>query len=184
MTPRRLSLLLIAALGSFVAHELGYASEALVAGPDQGVGHDYLSTVASFLIPAGLGALGWVIVRGERFFVGSFRWHTVGFVAGLQAAIFLSQEFIEAAVAGDPLAAVVRPGVLVGLLLQPIVAWFLLQSATAGRHLVELIESAGAIGWQRSLGPPLAIATEVAAGFAAKECPPPRRRGPPAAVSV
>jgi hypothetical protein len=116
--------------------------------------------------------------------VGSFRWHTVGFVAGLQAAIFLSQEFIEAAVAGDPLAAVVRPGVLIALLLQPIVAWFLLQSATAGRHLVELIEKAGVVGWQRSLGPPLAIATETAAAFAAKECPPPWRRGPPAAVSV
>ena len=184
MTPRRLSLLLIAALGSFLAHELGYASEALVAGPDPGVGHDYLGTAASFLIPAGLGALGWVIVRGERFFVGSFRWHTVGLVAGLQAAIFISQEFTEAAVAGDPLAAIVRPGFLIGLLLQPIVAWFLLQSATAGRHLIELIENTRAVGWHRSLGPPRATTTEIAAGFAAKECPPPWRRGPPAAVSI
>ena len=76
MTSRHLSLGLIAALGSYVAHEFGYGVAGLLAPPSGALTHDYLGSVATFAVPAGVAVLAWLIVRSEAVPVGSFRWST------------------------------------------------------------------------------------------------------------
>ena len=183
MTPRRLSLGLIVALGSFVAHEFGYALAGFLAWPGDDLVHDYLGSVTAFAVPAAIAGLAWLVVRSEAIPVGSFRWSTVALVSGAQMTLFSAQELVEATIAGEPLAALVQPAVAIGLLLQPFTAWFLLSAAVAGRHLVELIESSAGVRWQRSVGPVVSLPVLGAAGIVSRDSSPPSLRGPPVALA-
>lgn len=184
MTPRRVSFLLIAALGAFLAHQLGYSIADTISSSTGGVDHDYLGIAASFVVTGGVAALAWLVLRRERLPIGSFSRPAFALLTGLQVTLFMLQEVAESGISGDPMAAFSRPAVLLGLCLQPIVAWLLLRSAAAGQHLVELIESAGSVRWRRSLGPVLLPTPLLASGSGTTECPPPRLRGPPRRTSV
>jgi len=184
MTPRRVSFLFIGALGAFLAHQFGYAIADVISSSTGGVDHDYLGIAASFVVSGGVAALAWVVLRRERLPIGSFSRPALALLTGLQVTLFTLQEVVESGVAGDPMGAFSRPAVLLGFCLQPIVAWLLLRSAAAGQHLVEFIESAGAIRWQRSVGPVPSPAPMPVAGFGQTECPPPRLRGPPRQMPI
>ena len=179
MASRRISFLLVAALGALLVHELAYATVETVSRTASGVDHDDLGMLASFVVTGGIAALIWAALRAERLPIGSFSWPALATLTALQTILFTGQEVTEAGMMGDPAAAFSRPAVLLGFLLQPIVAFLLLRTAAAGRRLVAFIEGAGAVRRERSAGPAQLLAPVRTAGFGETECPPPRLRGPP-----
>ena len=116
----------LAWLGAFLGHQLGYgvaaAAEWSVLGPD----HRYLAGFASLVPPVLIGAVALTAVAmvRQRIDLGAAG---VATLAIAQLAAFLSVELLEFAAAGEPAALLVSPAVWLGAAAQPLVAWMLVR---------------------------------------------------------
>jgi hypothetical protein len=116
----------LAWLGAFLGHQLGYgvasAAEWSVLAPD----HRYLAGFASLVPPLLIGAiaLSAVAMVRQRIDLGAAG---VATLALAQVAAFMSVEAVEFALAGELASLHVTPAVWLGAVLQPLVAWMLVR---------------------------------------------------------
>lgn len=125
----RFGLAALAAAGALGAHQLGY-----LVGDGGSVSHGYLGVVGPLvLLAASIAA--WVAgVRILRHDPG--RAPAFSTLAGVQIAVFLAMEVGERLSTGS-LASLLSSPVLLGLFLQPVVAFVALRLLDVGRELVE-----------------------------------------------
>jgi hypothetical protein len=139
MASRRTTLVLLAALGAFVAHQAAYgiagALGSGVAAPD----HGYLSVAAQLVVPAGLVAIAALIVRASRSRL-DLTGLSIGVLAAWQLAVFIGQEAIEAFLLGGS-ALHANPAVWIGVALHPVVAALLLIAARVGASVLRRLET-------------------------------------------
>lgn len=124
----------LVASGTLSAHEIGY-----FVGGSGSVSHAYFGIVGPLVVLMGCVAAWLAAVRILRHDAG--RLPSIGVLAGLQTVIFLGMEVAER-FASDSLASLVSTPVLIGLLLQPLVAALAKQLLAVGRRLVEVFRPA------------------------------------------
>lgn len=166
--------LVLAGAGALIAHELGYGTAGLLPVSMTDPGHGHLPTLMDLLIPLAMffGAL--VVLRSVRGQVGEVDARRL---VSIQVALFTALELGEHAAAGNALAAFTNPGVILGLVAQPIIAALIAgalgRAATVLReHRGELLLTRPALGTIAPI-PPTAGLAETAKYLL------PRRRGPP-----
>jgi hypothetical protein len=122
----------LAAAGTMTAHELGYLTDA---GADDGA-HTYFGLLGPIVVLT-LCLAGWVaaarIVRCDAGRAPSF-----ALLAGLQVGAYLAMEVAEHITSGVVPGPVSIPVVL-GLALQPVVAWAALQILDAGHRVIRAL---------------------------------------------
>jgi hypothetical protein len=165
-------------------HWLGYLLAGSAHGGSHTLHHDYLPAVALVVLPASVAAL--LLAAVGQGALGRERpagVPSVAALAGAQWTLFVAQELVEHALAGDALAVVASPALWVGLAAQVAVATaarLLLGAASwAGARTVALLRCAPrrlppAGRWViAAVRPPLAGAVLAPASSRG----PPRRRG-------
>lgn len=122
----------LAAAGTMAGHELGYLAES----GDGGVSHAYLGALGPVLVLA-LCAAAWTsAVRVLRRDTG--RAPSLLLLGGLQVGLFAAMEIGERVTTGTTDSLLSVP-VLLGLALQPCVAWAALGLLATGRRIIEAL---------------------------------------------
>lgn len=119
----------LVASGTLAAHEIGY-----FIGGSGSVSHAYFGIVGPLVVLMGCVAAWLAAVRILRHDSG--RLPSVASLAGMQVLVFVGMEVAER-VASDSLASLLSAPVVIGLVLQPLVALVAKQLLTAGRRFVE-----------------------------------------------
>lgn len=139
MASRRTSLVLLAALGAFLAHQAAYGITAVIASGAGAPDHGYLSVAAQLVVPAGLVAIAATAVRASRSRL-DLAGLPIGVLALWQLAVFIGQETIESLLLGGS-ALHTNPAIWVGVALQPVVAALLLVTACVGASVLRRLET-------------------------------------------
>ena len=140
MASRRISLIVVAALGVFVAHQAAYGlSEFLTPGvgtPD----HGYLAIAVQLVVPAGVCALILLVLRAARksLDLGGL---TILTLTVAQIGLFLTQETIEAALSGGTSGLITNPAVWIGIAIQPLIAAAILGAVRLGASAVRRLHA-------------------------------------------
>jgi len=122
----------LAAAGTMAAHELGYLADR---DPADGA-HAYFGMLGPVVLLA-LCVAGWFsAVRIVRRDAG--RAPSLMLLAGLQLGGYLTMEIGERLFT-DSAPALISPPVLIGLMLQPAIAWLALRLLSAGRRIIEAL---------------------------------------------
>lgn len=160
---------LIAALGALLAHEVAYGVVDLATGPD----HGHIPALAAIVIPVGFVVIARLALRPFAAHLASTPHR-----AALQLALFLALEFVEHPGGLAELAS--NPAVLLGLALQPVVAWPIGASV---RHAREIVRRT--IGGERRAEPAAALVPEAPSApvLTVGASLLPFRRGPPRSVT-
>ncbi|NND85179.1 MAG: hypothetical protein HKN46_08540 [Acidimicrobiia bacterium] len=159
---------LIAALGALLAHEVAYGVVGLTAGPS----HEHLPALLATVLPIGA-----VLIARMALRPFAARLASTSTRAALQVALFLLLEGAEHGGALTDLAG--NPAVLLGLALQPAVAWFIGASVRHAREMATRV-----VGSDPGGELPSAITTAIRLDrlIPAPHGLLPRRRGPPSPV--
>ena len=181
MASRRISLIVVAALGVFGAHQMAYGLSAFLTPGVATPNHGYLAIAVQFVVPAGISAIILLALRAARksLDLGGL---TVLSLTVIQIGLFLTQESIESVLSGGASGLVTNPAVWIGIAIQPLVAAAILGAVRLGASVV------------RKLSPPI---SRPPTRRASSIFPPaeladifitvcnrlgPRRRGPPVLV--
>ena len=122
----------LAAAGTMAGHELGYLAES----GDGGVSHAYFGTLGPVVVVA-LCAAAWTGAVGVlRRDTG--RTPSLALLAGLQIGVFAAMEIGERITTGTTGSLSSTP-VLLGLALQPCVAWVALRLLATSRRIIEAL---------------------------------------------
>lgn len=122
----------LAAAGTMTAHKLGYLTDA---GADDGA-HTYFGVIGPIVVLA-LCLAGWfAALRIVRRDVG--RAPSFALLAGLQVGAYVVMEVAEQVTSGAAPGPISIP-VLLGLTLQPVVAWAALQILDAGHRVMQAL---------------------------------------------
>ena len=120
----------LAAAGAMTAHEIGYLAET----GESVVSHEYFGVLGPIVILA-LCAAAWFgalsVLRRDTGRTPSF-----ALLAGVQVGLFAAMEIGERISIGSTSSLLSSP-VLLGLALQPLVAWTALRLLSAGRRIIE-----------------------------------------------
>jgi len=120
----------LAAAGAMVAHEIGYLGET----DESVVSHEYFGILGPIVILALCTAAWFGAVRVLRRDTG--RAPSLALLAGVQVGLFSAMEIGERISTGSASSLLSTP-VLLGLALQPLVAWAALQLLSASRRIIE-----------------------------------------------
>lgn len=181
MASRRISLLVVAALGVFVAHQIAYGLSAFlrpgVAAPD----HGYLAIAVQLVVPAGIAAIILLVLRAARKSLDLGRL-TVLTLAVVQIGFFLTQESIESVLSGGASGLITNPAVWIGIAIQPLIAAAILGAVRLGATVVRKLSPPTSRPPTRrapSMYPPAELA-DIFITICNRLGP--RRRGPPVLV--
>lgn len=122
----------LAAAGTLAGHELGYLAES----GDGGVSHAYLGALGPIIVLA-LCTAAWIgAVRVLRRDSG--RPPSFAMLAGVQIGVFAAMEVGERVTTGSASSLLSVP-VILGLVVQPLVAWAALRLLATGRRIIEAL---------------------------------------------
>ena len=121
MASRWISLILVAALGTLIAHQAAYGLSAFATPAAGAPDHGYLAIAAQLVVPAGIGAFMLVVLRAARQRL-DLTGITVLTLTLVQIGLFLTQETIEWAVSGGGSGLIGNPAVWIGVAIQPLIA--------------------------------------------------------------
>lgn len=119
---------LVAALGAILAHEVAYGIVDLAAAPR----HTHVPILLGLLLPLGAVVVSRLALRAFAAPLPSIRMLTLW-----QVLLFVLLETFEYVQIGGVAAMATSPAVLLGLVLQPVFAWFLRCSVRHGRRIAE-----------------------------------------------
>jgi hypothetical protein len=140
MASRRISLILVAALGTLIAHQAAYGLSAFATPAAGAPDHGYLAIAAQLVVPAGVGALMLVVLRAARQRL-DLTGITILTLTLVQIGLFLTQETIEWAVSGGS-GLIGNPAVWIGVAIQPLIAAAILGAVRLGVTVVRQLRTA------------------------------------------
>ena len=141
MASRRISLILVAALGTLIAHQAAYGLSAFATPAAGAPDHGYLAIAAQLVVPAGIGAFMLVVLRAARQRL-DLTDITVLTLTLVQIGLFLTQETIEWAVSGGGSGLIGNPAIWIGVAIQPLIAAAILGAVRLGVTVVRQLRTA------------------------------------------